>query len=868
MTESFSTKLQTKRKRLIESYVQGDRAGFLEMHTKLVDEYFQESYDQSKTNQEKDPYAIIALGGYGRQEQCIHSDIDVLILYNKRVGDQAEALIQEMIYPLWDSKFDVGQSVRTLSDCVRLATEDLEVLTSLLDARFICGDQDIYETLIRRLNRKLGRMRSHSTILQIIESIFERHRLFGDSAFLLEPNIKDGRGGLRDYHSMLWLARVDTGLGEPDDLLHNGYLSQYEYTTFSEALSFIWDVRNQLHHLMGRRGDRLYFEHQTSLAQRILPDRKNGASSVELFLGRLHSHFETIKHCQLMFLSELGYQEKSGFRRRIFRKKTDVEGLKISRNLLGFAAPQKISNTPELLIRIFEERTRLGIPLSADAIRLVREFSGLIDPSFRGNAANVKTFERILSSPDLTFEALNGMLSTGFLGGFIPEFVKTIERVQYNEYHLYPTAKHLLKTVEALKNFANQAAADKDNLYNNLYKELSRKKTLLLWAGLLHDIGKGEKGGDHAKRGATMARNILARLGYSEKRIQTASFLVEEHLLLMNTATMRDIYDEQTVLDCAVRIQDVARLKMLYLLTVADAVSTGPKAWNDWMEALLRDLFFKVLKVLEKDELAASDVFKNNQKKKEQLLATFIDAKKRSEAESLLRKLSPRYLLNCNKNEILGHIALYRQLGTEEFIWEIKKDEETETRTITVCAKDRTGLFSIFAGVVTLNALNILNARVFIWPNNIALLIMKVTPPLDTLREDRTWNRTHKDLKNILADELDLPNALKKRSRSIKSKQPFTSRRPPRVEFDNDVSNFFTVIEVFAYDYPGLLYSVTDVFQRCGLNILVAKIATKIDQVVDVFYVREASGEKVTSPEKIEQLKKEIGTVVERQPLP
>jgi [protein-PII] uridylyltransferase len=411
--------------------------------------------------------------------------------------------------------------------------------------------------------------------------------------------------------------------------------------------------------------------------------------------------------------------------------------------------------------------------------------------------------------------------------------------------------------VRTIKELAGTGARDPKPLYKQVYKELKNKK-LLLWTALLHDIGKGHPGGNHSERGAAIVRTILQEKGVKPKDIETAEFLVKEHLFLIKAATRRDIHDEETAIVCARKIKDAERLKMLYLLTVADAMSTGPMAWNDWNAALLRDLFLKVLNVLEKGELATWEAMETIASKKADIILAAPTQSVRDMFQSLFDVMSPRYLLYTPAAAIVEHVNLYETLGDNAFVWKIERSMEADARTVTICAQDRPGLISKIAGVFTLNNIDILDVQVFTWRNNIALDIFKIKPPPDQLFEDEKWKRTQTKLKSALTGDLDLAVALKKKFSSLRRRKPSVSRKQHRIRVDNKSSSFFTIIEVFTYDFPGLLFSVTDALFNCKLDIWVAKIATKADQVVDVFYVRDLNGQKVDHKEQVNVIKETV----------
>ena len=850
---------------LISGFLKRKSPDFIKRHAQVLDDYFFESFESSrvgpKMEMEKNPYAIIALGGYGRKEQFIHSDVDLLFLFEKYVPDKAEHLIQEIVYPLWDIGFEVGHATRSLKECVKLAIDDIEVLTSLLDARFLCGMSLLYSSLMEHLRKRIKKKHSTKIIKKLVDISRSRHECFGDSSYLLEPNLKEGQGGLRDYHTMLWIARLKSNLKQFRDLEYYGFLSHDEFQTMSQALEFIGNVRNCLHHLSGRKCDQLYFEYQIKMADALKFDKKNGQQPVERFLSKLHSQMEFLKQQHLMFLYELGLFKDVKRSRKALRP-TSIKGLEITENgMINFVSSEEILRDPNLLMKIFEESATLNIPLSAETKRLVREFGYLIDDEFSSSTFNLESFERILAKPSSTFNVLDDMLTTGFLTRFIPEFKEIANRIQYDEYHLYPVDRHLLRTVQNIKKFGTSEGILKYPLCSNIYKGLKNRR-LLLWAALLHDIGKGETGVSHSISGEKMGRGILVKKGFIPEDIDTVSFLIREHLLLIKTATRRDLNDEETAILMARKIDNINHLKMLYLLTVADSMATGPNAWSDWTATLLRDLFFKVSNVLEKGELASREAVKAVDKKKAEILDSASRIHTGHHLVTLFNFMSPRYLLYTPSDGIMEHIELYKNMGTADFIWNVAKTPDSNTRTVTICAQDRPGLFSKIAGTFTLNGLDILDAQIFTWRNNIALDIFEVSPPLDQIFEKERWQQAEAHLKSALSGDLDLKAALKEKITAYQPAKSYVKGRPHQINVDNDSSSFFTIIEVFTYDFPGLLYTITDALFRCGLDIWVAKIATKVDQVVDVFYVRDFDGQKVDSPDQENKIRASIEEVL------
>jgi [protein-PII] uridylyltransferase len=660
---------------------------------------------------------------------------------------------------------------------------------------------------------------------------------------------------------MLWIARIQSKIKMVRDLEYYGYLSHDEYKALQNSLEFVWNVRNHLHLLMNRKCDRLHLENQIELADAMQIQSQNGHLPVEMLMGELHGHMEYIKQCYQIFVYELD-QKKRMKRKNKALKETQVPGLKFNRGMLNFVSPESIVQDPMLLIHIFLESAVHKAPLNAEARRLVKEFGELIESdAFRRSPEAVTLFEKIMARPMGNFNALAAMLETGFLARFIPEFKHVINRIQFDQYHLYPVARHLLLTVRLIKAVAADKSESADALATKIYQEIRNKK-LLFWAALLHDIGKGEPKAGHAKRGARIAERILRQKGIDKADVETVVFLVHEHLLLFETATRRDINDEETALFVAQRVAKPERLKMLYLLSVADAMATGPKAWNEWTASLMRSLFLKTLNIMQQGELASRRAMRVMEEKKERILEAAASSRERRANAELLDYMSPRYLLHTPSQEIPQHMALFRRLGQQPFVWRIDKSTDGRTRTITLCAPDRPGLLSKVAGVLTLNNINILDVRIFTWRNNVALDIFEVEAPPDLIFEQERWQKTAERLAKALDDQLDIGSELNERLDNFKSIRKLSHHRPQKVIVDNNTSSFFTIVEVTAWDFPGLLYRITDALFRCRLDIWVAKIATRVDQVVDVFYVRNFDGEKVDRPQEESVIRQTIEAVL------
>jgi [protein-PII] uridylyltransferase len=861
--------LKASRQQLIELFQAGlNTKSFHEDNTALTDQYFQDSIQENligkNLSHQAIRFAFVAVGGYGRRELCLYSDIDILLLFEKKVPPQAKNFVQEMLFPLWDLGFDLGHSTRTIKDCLDMAKRDLEVLTSLLDARFIGGEYTLYLDLIEKLYRKVISKKKRALYQWLLEQNKKRLEAFGDSSYLLEPDLKEGIGGLRDYHHMLWLAKVSFGPRETHDQVFRARLSYQEYQELRQHVNFLLDIRNHLHLLSRRRNDRLTFEYQEEIAARLgLRDHKSSLA-VEQFNSLVHATMAALKSLSYYFIADLFPDKKKAQKIRQIR---DIpQGLAVEGEELNFTSSGAIRKKQSLLMTIFELSARLGYPLSLGARRQVREHSYLVDDSFRESKKIIDSFVKIVTKSNYTFETLSVMADIGFLDSFIPEFGRIHTRVEFDSYHIYPVGIHSLQTVKYLKGLAKE----RDTLLRDLFIELQHPERLF-FAGLFHDIGKINS--DHARSGAKITKTILKRLELTDDEIEDICFLVYSHLLLAETATRRDLNDEKVIVQCARMIGSQERLKLLYLLTWADSRATGPKAWNDWTANLISELFFKVLHIMENKELITQDALSRVEHVKDGVRTKVGSTIETHDLENYFEVMPLRYLLNTHPDKIVEHLRMVEGLKAkkkadrtepeghaqdEVFIFETGKDAIGDYWVITIIADDRPGLFAKIAEVLALNAINILSADIYTWKDGTAVDCLRTTNPLDGLFVQEKWIKVKEDFKNVLAGRLSLdltvdiggtsssPTSLKKLSQK------------PTVLVDNKTSDFFTVIEVYSHDHVVLLYRITHTLFDLGLDIHSARIATAADQVVDVFYVRDLDGQKIEDIGRVKEIKQTL----------
>ena len=458
---------------------------------------------------------------------------------------------------------------------------------------------------------------------------------------------------------------------------------------------------------------------------------------------------------------------------------------------------------------------------------------------------------------DHTFHVLIQMQEVGFLKAYVPEFGKIENRVQFDSYHTFPVGRHSLETIRRLKELHSQ----KEMLLLDIFLEVRDPEPLFL-AALFHDIGK--VGPKHAAKGAEIACKILERMHYPEEATETVLFLIRHHLFLVETATRRDLSDEKSVVQCARIIGDPERLRMLYLLTWADSMATGPGAWNDWIANLVQELFFKVLNILVREELATVDASQKVQQTMDRIRR--ISVKNGGmDPDPFFEVMSPRYLLACTPGDIIRHMGMARSLretlkkdAVNAFSFEARENPTEDCHEITVLSKDRPGLFADMAGVLALNSINILSADIYTWRDGTAVDIFKATNPLDSIDPDRIWQRVKLALEHTFEGKLSLSYRLGQKGTSSVLSNHEKPSRPPQVVIDNRASDFFTLIEVFADDRVGLLYRITKTLFDLRLDIRIAKIATKGDQIADVFYVRDLVGQKIEDEAHLKEIEEAL----------
>lgn len=804
--------------------------------------------------------AVVAQGGFGRGELNPQSDIDLLFLYSWKMTPFVESVTERLLYTLWDAGLQVGSAVRTISDSIRLAEADLKVRTAILDSRFLCGDFSLYGDFEKALEKKLIKRRVARFIQDKLEESRQRHNSYGGSVYLLEPEVKEGEGGLRDIHTARWIARVKTGAKDFDSLALSGFVAAEDIAKLKESQDFLFRVRNELHFSSGKHHDQLTFADQEKVGAALGFQGEGTLRGVEVFMRSYYLHAAQISRLTALIIHRVTESERPLFGARYSFGRTLREGVRLFRRQLAITKPGILRSDPSNLISIFDDMQKYGCELAHETRELIREHLELIDDPLRRSAAANLPFFSILKWKKGVYETLSEMHRCGVLGAFIPEFGRLLCMVLHDAYHIYTVDQHSLRLIREIELLKAGAYQDSLPLLTQLARET--EKIELLYLGLMfHDIGKGF-GGGHSEIGAGMVRPIARRMHLNADDGALVEFLVRHHLLMTNTAFRRDLEDEKTIFDFARTMGTVDNLKMLYLLTFADVKGVGPDVWNPWKASLLGELYVKALNLLEeveKGEFEREDVraaLRRIQARARRQLAKDFDAQR---VNRFIEIMPERYFLSTSESDMPDHFELMEAYSGKGAVTFVRHFPERDCSSVVVCTGDRPGLFASITGVLTALSLDILNARIFTASDGRILDVFRIShhgrPEL--VMSEQKWARFRSTLDGVLEGRIDVVRLVEGSRRTA-----FLRRRAPNVgtavQIDNEASDGFTIIEVFTEDRIGVLFTITHGLHLLGLSIHVAKISTNVDQVADVFYVTDENGQKVTEPARVEAIRQSL----------
>ena len=823
----------------------------------LEDVLIKELYDFATTYvftasnpSEAERIAVAAVGGYGRGLLAPGSDIDLLFLLPYKQTPWGESVVEYMLYVLWDLGQKVGHATRSISDCIRLGREDFTIRTALLEARFIHGDRKLFDELEERFSEEVVKGTGNEFVEAKLAERDERHRRGGESRYLVEPNVKEGKGGLRDLNTLFWIGKYVYRVKQPSDLVKAGVFTKDEYQTFRRAEDFLWAVRCELHFLTGRAEERITFDIQTSMAEHLGYQSHRGLKAVERFMKHYFLVAKDVGDLTRIFCAVLEEQERKkqpsiGRFMQALRRKKVIQGFTVESGRLTVSGREVFEKDPVNLIRIFKLADEHGLDIHPDALKLITRSLKLVDAKLRKDEEANRLFLEILSSRKNPEGTLRLMNEAGVLGRFVMDFGRIVALMQFNMYHHYTADEHLLRAIGILSEIEKGDHPDDTPLATELMSKVKSRNALYV-AMFLHDIAKGRPE-DHSDAGAVIARKLCPRLGMSDGETETVAWLVQNHLVMSDVAQKRDIADTRTVKDFANLVQSPERLRMLYVLTVADIKAVGPGVWNGWKGQLLRQLYFETEAVLQGGDSAVNR--KARIEGAREALAERLSDWSETARKRYLKRHSDQYWLAMDTDAHERHARMIEAGKDEPLIISTETDPMRDVTQVTLYTQDHPGLFSRFAGACAILGMNIVDAKIFTTRDGMALDMLWVQEEDGSaVREERRLTRLKETIRQVLAGEMLPPDEIEQRFHRRRRADAFSVA--PQVFIDNDLSDDYTVIEVNGLDRPGLVHAITRALFHLGLTIGSAHITTFGERAVDVFYVKDVIGHKVTNANK------------------
>jgi len=806
--------------------------------------------------------AIVAVGGYGRGEMAPYSDVDLLFLLPYKQTPHTEQVIEFLLYVLWDLGLKVGQAVRSVAECLRYAKDDLTIRTALLEARYVWGDQALFGELKQRFEAEIVRNSAAQYVEAKLAERDQRHQRVGDSRYQLEPNVKEGKGGLRDLHTLFWLAKYIYRIDDVAKLVELRVLSAEESQRFARAQNFLWTVRCHLHYLAGRGEERLTFDMQTEIGARMGYTGRPGARGVERFMKHYFLVAKDVGDLTRIFCALLEIDQK-GKRRlswlRWGQRGRRLDGFPLDGDRVTIPHDNIFKEDPVALLRLFHVAQEHDLDIHPRALRAATQSLRLVNARLREDPEANRLFLEVLTSKKNPEIALRRMNEAGIFGRFVPDFGRVVAQMQYDMYHVYTVDEHTLFAIGILHQIETGRLKEELPVASAIMPTIASRRALFV-ATLLHDIAKG-RGGDHSVIGAKIALKLGPRLGLSDEETETVAWLVRWHLLLSSTAFKLDIGDPQTIQQFVERVQSPERLKLLLVLTAADIRAVGPKVWSGWKAALLRELYHSALDLISGGLTAGArdSRIAEAQAAARALLPDFTDA----DFAQFTSRGYPFYWLSLDAETHARHARLMREADASQAPLTVEKriDTARAVTEITLYAADHPGLFSRITGALAGSGANIVDAKIMTMSNGMALDTLWVQDQDGTAfdRPDKLAKLAF-NFENVLTGELKPHIELGRKPAFPSRMSVFTV--PPRVLVDNNASASHTVIEVNGRDRPGLLWELTRELTRLSLNLSSAKISTYGEKVVDVFYVKNLFGHKVEHAQKLAEIRTALEAVL------
>ncbi len=814
--------------------------------------------------------SVVAVGGYGRAEMAPLSDIDLLFVTPYKVTPHAEQIVEYTLYMLWDLGLKVGHATRSIDECVRLAKRDVTIETNLLDARWLWGDQKVFAEFKKRYKSEVIDSGGPAFVEAKLAERDQRHERMGDARYVVEPNIKEGKGGLRDLQTLQWLAKFLYGSDDPSELVSLGVFTDQDAVRFIKAREFLSTVRCHLHYITGRAEERLTFDVQKTIGAAMGYADRPGSLGVERFMKHYFLIAKDVGDLTrvLCAVLEERHQKRSLLSRfAVPRRRPTIEGFIVDeRGRLTVENDSAFVEQPLKLLTLFKAAHENDLDIHPQALRWVTQSLALIGRKYREDPEANAVFMDILCSPKDPETALRRMNEAGVFGRFVPDFGRIVAQMQYDMYHTYTVDEHTIRAIGLLARLeAGKYATDMPYASQSM-KEIKSRRALFV-AVLLHDIAKG-RGGDHSEIGAEIAETLGPRLGLDAEETETVAWLVLHHLVMSDTAFKRDMDDPRTIKTFSELIQSVERLRLLVCLTVVDIRAVGPGIWNNWKQGLLRELYLKAMEQLSGDMVADNRDARiaHAKDRLREALAKSSETWSEAEREAHIATGYPSYWLTYDTDTHAHHAEIVRRARRQgsDFMVEVRHDKEFRYTEVTVYTPDHPGLFSQIAGAVALAGASIMDAKIVTLADGMALDTLSVLDASEKeFAEESRLQRLKSRVEDALRGRIRLAQELEKQSKAglFKKESPF--KVAPRVLIDNQASATDTVIEVNGLDRVGFLYDVTSTLTNLGIKITSAHVATFGERAVDTFYVKDVFGMKIEHESKLANIRARVLDAIE-----
>ena len=823
-------------------------------------------YAQNPTQAER--IAIVATGGYGRGQMAPFSDVDLLFLRPYKETPWGESVIEFILHMLWDLGLKVGHAARSLAECSRLAKQDVTIRTALLEARFLWGDREIFDKMRKEFWAEADARSGQDFVQAKLAERDQRHMRQGESRYLVEPNIKEGKGGLRDLQTLYWIGKYIYHTDDTADLVGEVYTRE-ELQTFQQAETFLWDVRVRLHYLVGRAEERLSFDIQPELTARMGFTGDNPRRAVEKFMRAYFLVAKDVGDLTRIFcaaLEEQNRKPKPSLARLLpgfLKPRTGTEDFFVENGRLN-APPNAFKRDPVNLIRIFHTADAKSVDVHPAALRTITRSLDLIGETLRNDPEANRLFLEILTSRRDPERALRWMNEAGVLGRFIPAFDHAVGLMQFNMYHHFTVDEHLIRAVGNIAAIERGELKHEHPLSTDVIKRIQSRAALYV-ATLLHDIGKGLPG-DHSVVGASIAESLCPRLGLSPAETASVIFLVRDHLVMSDTAQKRDLSDPKTVRDFVAAVQSPEMLRLLLVLTVADIRAVGPGVFNGWKGQLLRELYYEAEAAMSGGDAMPGRAARIEAAKMK-LRERIADLPEAARERAVTRHYDPYWLaFDDDAYERQARLIAGAEAKGQLLSMTAESDVFRAVTEITIYTPDHPGLFSKLAGAVAVSGGSIVDAKAFTTTDGFALDVFSVQDAEgEAFGDPSRIARLRQTIEKTLSGETSPRRILAQRP--ARKKRVAAFKVQPRVGFDNEASTTATVVEVEGLDRQGFLYDVTQALFESGLSISSSIVATYGERAIDVFYVRDGFGHKITHPERLKSVEARLLKVLSEEAL-